>query len=95
MVLVICGYSFGDSHIDLEIDNALHQSNRRLTIAAFTGTDEPEGKLKEWLADPAIAEQVRVYAKSGLFHGEKKVTLDDEIPWWKFEILAKLLGGDR
>ena len=37
MVLAICGYNFGDSHIDLEIENALYQSNGRLTIAAFTG----------------------------------------------------------
>ena len=46
MVLAICGYSFGDSHIDLEIENALLQSEGRLTIAAFVGADEPEGKLK-------------------------------------------------
>ena len=95
MVLAICGYSFGDSHIDLEIENALHQSEGRLTIAAFVETDEPEGKLKEWLTHSAISEQIRVYAKKGFFHGDKKLELVDEIPWWKFEILAKLLGGER
>ncbi len=95
MVLAICGYSFGDSHIDLEIENALHQSEGRLTIAAFVETDEPKGKLKEWLAHPAISEQIRVYAKKGFFHGDKTLKLDDEIPWWKFEILARLLGGER
>jgi hypothetical protein len=95
MVLAICGYNFGDSHIDLEIENALYQSNGRLTIAAFTGTDEPEGKLKDWLADPTISQQIRVYAQKGFFHGDKEVKLDDEIPWWKFEILARLLGGER
>jgi len=95
MVLVICGYNFGDSHIDLEIENALYQSNGRLTIAAFVGTNEPEGKLKDWLADSVISEQIRVYAKKGFFHGDKERKLDDEIPWWKFEILAKLLGGER
>ena len=95
MVLAICGYSFGDSHIDLEIENALYQSGGRLTIAAFVESDEPKGKLKEWLAHPAISEQIRVYAKKGFFHGAKELKLDDEIPWWKFEILAKLLGGER
>ena len=95
MVLAICGYSFGDSHIDLEIENALHQSEGRLTIAAFVETDEPKGKLKEWLTHPAISEQIRVYAKKGFFHGDKKLKLDDEIPWWKFEILSRLLGGER
>lgn len=95
MVLAICGYSFGDSHIDLEIENALHQSEGRLTIAAFVGTDRPEGKLKEWLNHSAISEQVRVYAKKGFFHGDKKLELNDEASWWKFEILARLLGGER
>lgn len=95
MVLAICGYSFSDSHIDLEIENALHQSDGRLTIAAFVETDEPEGKLQEWLALPDISEQIRVYAKKGFFHGDKQIKLSDDIPWWKFEILARLLGGER
>ena len=95
MVLAICGYSFGDSHIDLEIENALYRSEGRLTIAAFVGTDEPERKLKEWLTHPAISEQIRVYAKKGFFHGDKKIELSNEAPWWKFEILSRLLGGER
>lgn len=95
MVLAICGYSFGDSHIDLEIENALYQSEGRLTIAAFVGTDGPEGKLKEWLTHPTISEQIRVYAKKGFIHGDKKLELNDEAPWWKFEILSRLLGGER
>lgn len=95
MVLAICGYSFGDTHIDLEIENALFRSEGRLTIAAFVGTDKPEGKLREWLLHPEISEQIRVYAKKGFFHGYKKLELDDEVPWWKFEIIARLLGGER
>ena len=95
MVLAICGYSFGDSHIDLEIENALHQSDGRLAIAAFVETDEPTGKLKEWLAHPAISEQIRVYANKGFFHGDKALKLDNDTPWWKFEILSRLLGGER
>lgn len=95
MVLAICGYSFGDPHIDLEIENALHQSEGRLTIAAFASTDEPEGKLSDWLADSAISEQIRVYANKGFFHGDKALKLDNDTPWWKFEILARLLGGER
>lgn len=95
MVLAICGYSFGDSHIDLEIENALHQSDGRLTIAAFVGADEPEGKLKNWLADSVISEQIRVYTNKGFFHGDKTLKLDNDTPWWKFEILARLLGGER
>jgi hypothetical protein len=95
MVLAICGYSFGDSHIDLEIENALYQSEGRLTIAAFVGTDQPEGKLRYWLDDSTISEQIRVYTNKGFFHGGMAVKLDNNIPWWKFEILSRLLGGER
>ena len=95
MVLAICGYSFGDSHIDIEIENALYQSNGRLTIAAFISADKPEGKLRDWLADSSITEQIRVYANKGYFHGAEMVEFDDDIHWWKFEILARLLGGER
>lgn len=95
MVLAICGYSFGDSHIDLEIENALYESEGRLTIAAFVSTDEPEGKLKEWRTVPAISEQIRVYAKRGFFHGDRALKHEKDISWWRFEILARLLGGER
>ncbi len=95
MVLVICGYSFGDSHINLEIENALYQSEGRLTIAAFVGTDEPKGKVRSWMDDAKISEQVRIYAKKGFFHGDKESKQAIELPWWRFEILARLLGGER
>ncbi len=95
MVLAICGYSFGDSHVDLEIENALYQSEGRLTIAAFVNTDKPEGKLEKWLAESTISEQIRVYANKGFFHGDKKVECQKNIPWWKFEVLTRLLGGER
>jgi len=95
MVLAICGYSFGDSHIDLEIENALYQSEGRLTVAAFIGNDKLEGKLWDWLKDATINEQIRVYANKGFFHGKKQLKQDSELPWWKFEILTRLLGGER
>lgn len=95
MVLAICGYSFGDSHIDLEIENALYQSEGRLTVAAFICADKPEGKLRNWLDDSAINEQIRVYANKGFFHGDKQLKYGVDLPWWKFEILTRLLGGER
>jgi len=95
MVLAICGYSFGDSHIDLEIENALYQSEGRLTVAAFVSTDEPEGKLRNWLNNSAITDQIRVYANKGFFHGSRESKHDAPLLWWKFEILARLLGGER
>ena len=94
-VLTICGYGFGDSHINLEIDRALHESGERLTVVAFTNDEEPRGQLRDWLDDPYIRDQIRVHARRGFFHGSdiRRSTVD--LPWWKFETVARLLGGER
>lgn len=95
IVLAICGYSFGDSHIDFEIENALYQSGGRLTVAAFVGDDEPKGILKKWIGTSVIAEQIRVYTNKAFLHADTSIRTDRDLPWWKFEVLARLLGGER
>lgn len=94
MVLVVCGYNFRDAHINTEIKNALNKSDGRLTLAAFVGQDKPQEELNMWINDSNISEQVRVYMNSGFYHSETNVSAKD-VPWWKFEILARLLGGER
>jgi hypothetical protein len=91
----VCGYRFGDSHINIEIDRALRESNKALTVVVFTGMEKPEGKLKEWIDDGAVKEQMLVYAKRGFFHGSNATLADQDLPWWKFENLTRLLGGER
>lgn len=95
VVLTIAGYSFGDKHINEELDRALRESDGRLTIIVFTDTDEPTGLVAEWYADPTVAEHVRIYANRGFFHADKAVKSKDALLWWKFEVLVRLLGGDR
>ena len=93
-VLVICGYAFGDAHINIEIDRALRES-RDLTVIAFSSEDEPAGCLKKWNQADEIREQVLVFAKRGFFHGDTTSPSDCDLPWWKFENVARLLGGER
>lgn len=96
VVLTICGYRFGDSHINIEIDRALYESDGRLTLLIFTELGEPGGLMKKWLDDPAVGDQVRIHTKHGFFHGKKDpITSDTDLSWWKFETLARLLGGER
>ena len=95
IVFAICGYSFGDDHINLEIENALYQAEGRLTVVAFTSQDELQGVLKKWVDDPTISEQIRVYFKKGFYHSKAYTRSDKELPWWKFEVLARILGGER
>lgn len=92
-VLIICGYRFGDSHINLEIDSALRESAGRLTIIVFTSEEEPIGQLNIWHKDTNIREQVLIFSKRGFFHGDKCLRSSTDLPWWKFENLTRLLGG--
>lgn len=92
-VLLILGYSFGDSHINLEIERGLRSSNGNLTVIVFTSDENPTGILQSWYQDKAINEQVLIFANNGFFHAEYKVVSDKSIEWWKFENLTQILEG--
>ena len=94
-VLVICGYAFGDKHINIEIDKALRESAGDLTVIVFSSEKKPTGQLEKWHQDINIREQVLIYAKHGFFHGNTMDHKDCELPWWKFENVVRLLGGER
>ena len=93
-LLVVCGYSFGDSHINLEIDAALKDAEGKLTVIAFTDRDKPTGQLKEWHDNDAVSEQVLIFANRGFFHGNSEDISPTDLLWWKFEILTKILKGE-
>ncbi len=93
-VLTVCGYSFGDSHINIDIDRALRESAGRLTVVVFTSEDEPVGQIKKWNEDTSIGEQVLIFAKRGFFHGKQRCISKTDLPWWKFENITRLLGGE-
>jgi hypothetical protein len=94
-IFTICGYRFGDSHINIELDRALRDSERRLTVIAFTDELEPKGQLKKWIEDRVVRDQIRIYAKGGFYHGNDRIKSNEDLPWWKFEIITRLLRGER
>ncbi len=94
-VLVVCGYAFRDSHINIEMDRALRESAGDLTVVAFTSDDEPKGQLKRWTEDESIRDQVLIFANRGFFHGDVSQESDKDLLWWKFENITRLLGGER
>lgn len=94
-VLVVCGYGFGDTHINLELDRALRSSAGDLTIVVFTSDNEPIGQLEKWHNDEAVSEQVLIFANRGFFHATKSEAAKANLLWWKFENLTRLLGGER
>ena len=94
-VLTVCGYSFSDSHINIEIERALRESGGELTLVVFTFDEEPIGELKRLHEDESITDQVRIYARRGFFHGATTANSITDLPWWKFENITRLLGGER
>jgi len=95
LVLTIAGYSFSDAHINAEIEAALKESNEGLTCLIFTEELEPTGIMRHWLDNPDIQQQIRIYAQGGFFHSNAIQKSSTNLGWWKFEELARLLGGER
>jgi hypothetical protein len=94
-VLTVCGYSFGDSHINIEVERALRESGGELTVVVFTFDEEPVGELKRLHEDKEITDQVRIYARRGFFHGTTAAKSANDLPWSIFENITRLLGGER
>lgn len=95
VILCVLGYAYADEHINVEIDRALHEAGGALNIIAFTSDDEPQGQLQLWLKDPEVCDRVRVYANKGYFHGTVTHRSDLPLPWWKFEVITRIVGTQR
>ena len=94
-VLTVCGYSFGDEHVNTEIVRALKESLGRLTVAVFCYEEEPAGFLKVIHEDPEILSQIRIYSRRGFFHGSTVERSTTDCEWSTFKGLARLLSGER
>jgi len=104
-VLVVCGYSFGDDHVNEEIQRALMQRDNKVTLLAFvhesSGGDSPLNRLPttlaEWLGPGSGAwkERVLVAGSRGIYHGSLEnqcpAEYDAPHPWWSFDGVTNLL----
>jgi hypothetical protein len=97
--LITCGYSFGDDHINAEIESALRSEGNQTTVIAFIAEAPKEGvvinkTLDAWLSCPIIRSRVYVAGKLGLYHASKKpVTESPEngYSWWRFDGLTQFI----
>jgi len=96
IVLTIIGYSFRDSHINDELNRALLEADGRLTMIVCTELEKPDGlPLSNWHTEPRIKEHLLIYARRGFFHSVNIIESNDDLPWWKFEVISRLLRGER
>ncbi|XFO69023.1 hypothetical protein SPSIL_052510 [Sporomusa silvacetica DSM 10669] len=91
-ILAICGYSFGDDHINDEIELALRRSDNKTTILAFVPT--LNSTIERWRATP-WSKRLYAITGQGLYVGEQGPffipTARQEKDWWKFAGVAKVL----
>lgn len=93
-VLATCGYSFGDEHINQEIELALQRAENKTTILAFV--QRLNSTLEKWRSGP-WSKRVYVITEDGLYVGMEGPFFPPTIPlkhdWWTFAGVTKMLNG--
>lgn len=98
-VLITCGYSFGDDHINAEIEAALSSRNNRTTLIAFV-QENPDDTivinktLDEWVTNKQFGNRVYVAGQKGVYYNSKESlqTPDKkDLSWWTFSGLTNFI----
>ena len=93
-VLAICGYNFGDEHINQETELALLRPENKTTILAFS--KGLNGDLEKWRATP-WAKRLYIITDSGLFVGSEGPFFPPpagrKLDWWTFAGVTKILNS--
>ncbi|MEX2490759.1 MAG: SIR2 family protein [Nitrospirales bacterium] len=91
-VLGTCGYSFGDEHINQEIEIALQHPENKTTVLAFSQTLNPT--LEKWRSGPC-GKRVYVITEDGIYVGTNgpyaPPVAGAKQDWWTFSGVTKLL----
>lgn len=91
-VLATCGYSFGDEHINQEIELSLQRPENKTTLLAFSS--QTNDILDRW-RNSSWGRRVYVITEDGLFIGpdgpEAPPPAGDKHNWWTFNGVAEIL----
>jgi len=95
--LFICGYSFGDEHINTDIELAMSDPSSQLTLVAFAYEDIHglPPVLRRWRDHAPWRDRVYVASPRGLYRGKNgpEFTLPGgERTWWTFAGVTSLLA---
>ncbi|MCK8118642.1 SIR2 family protein [Pseudoalteromonas sp. 2CM37A] len=97
--LITCGYSFGDDHINAEIESALRSESNQTTVIAFIQEAPKDGvvinkTLDSWLSCPKIGARVYVAGQLGIYHNSTTPLAesdDSNYTWWRFDGLTQFI----
>ncbi len=91
-LFAICGYSFGDEHINQEIQLAMEQTGNKTTLLAFAW--QMNDVLRSW-ASSVWCKRLYVISETGVFVGGDgpfaKPSEDRKLDWWKIQGVTRLL----
>jgi hypothetical protein len=91
-VLGICGYSFGDEHINQEIELSLSRPENRTTVLAFSNS--LNDTLENW-RQSVWGKRLYIITQDGLYNGKDNVLCppigESKHDWWEFQGVTKLL----
>lgn len=98
-VLIFCGYSFMDEHINAEIEAALKSSSNKTNIIAFAKENPADGiyinaTLDSWLTNSVFGKRVFVAGEKGLYNNSITPVIDEEgknLQWWTFAGLTEFI----
>ncbi len=97
--LLTCGYSFGDDHINAEIESALRSEGNQTTVIAFI-QEAPKDDvvinktLDDWLSCNKIGARVYVVGEFGIYHASIKPLAETDTStynWWRFDGLTQFI----
>ena len=93
-VLATCGYSFGDEHINQEIEFALQRPENKTVILAFS--QKINSILEKWRTEP-WGKRLYIIAEDGLYIGGDGPCVpppnSEPHDWWKFGGVTKILDN--
>lgn len=94
-VLITCGYSFGDEHINNEIEIAMSDNNSKSVLLAFAKEDNQgalNSRIRLWL-DSDFGERVFVMTNKAIYNSSVRTSTPEEntLDWWTFSGLTQFL----
>lgn len=98
-VLAICGYSFGDDHVNQEIELAISTTENKTTLVAFClEAGGLPNVITRWLAS-SWGKRVYVLTERGLYAGKQGPlfarTDGADRNWWKFDGMTAFLESGK
>ncbi|WP_316859492.1 SIR2 family protein [uncultured Cohaesibacter sp.] len=94
-VLLVCGYSFGDEHINQDIEVAMSAPDSQLTLVAFSEEKDALPTILDFWRKSSWGERVYVASTKGLYNGDRGPfwEKDGGRDWWTFDGVTGILSG--